>query len=205
MRVLELYCGTKSVGKVWEKYGWEVVSVDIVPKRKPTILVDVLEWNFREAFPTGHFDVIWSSPPCTTFSILQYSNIGRKMSDGRIKTHQIIEDNIENIGIPLLRKTEEIIQYFNPRFWFMENPQTGRMKQYTIFPNFTDVSYCSYGFPYRKKTRIWSNTDYKGVCCKCPKHEGTVQDVSLLNRYSIPPMLIDSIGEYIKYEMSQNT
>ena len=43
-------------------------------------------------------------------------------------------------GVPILRKTEEIIQYFEPRLWFIENPQTGKMKDF-IDPsvNFYDV------------------------------------------------------------------
>ena len=48
-------------------------------------------------------------------------------------------------GVPILRKTEEIIQYFEPRLWFIENPQTGKMKDF-IDPsvNFYDVDYCKY-------------------------------------------------------------
>ena len=40
-RLLELFCGTKSVGRAFEAAGWEVVSLDIVSKFEPTILCDI--------------------------------------------------------------------------------------------------------------------------------------------------------------------
>ena len=44
-RLLELFCGTKSVGRAFEAAGWEVVSLDIVSKFEPTILCDIRSWT----------------------------------------------------------------------------------------------------------------------------------------------------------------
>ena len=46
-----------------------------------------------------------------------------------------------------------------PTFWFMENPQTGMLKDQVmmLLVPYTDVDYCRYGMPYRKRTRIWNN------------------------------------------------
>ena len=52
-RLLELFCGTKSVGRAFEAAGWEVVSLDIVSKFEPTILCDIRSWDYA-TFP-GHF------------------------------------------------------------------------------------------------------------------------------------------------------
>ena len=54
-RLLELFCGTKSVGRAFEAAGWEVVSLDIVSKFEPTILCDIRSWDYT-TFPPGHFD-----------------------------------------------------------------------------------------------------------------------------------------------------
>ena len=47
MRLLELFSGTGSVGKVFRARGWEVVSVDIDPKMQPTLVADIATFDFR--------------------------------------------------------------------------------------------------------------------------------------------------------------
>ena len=66
-RLLELFCGTKSIGRAFEAAGWEVVSLDIVSKFEPTILCDIRSWDYA-LFPLGHFDMVWASPVCTEYS-----------------------------------------------------------------------------------------------------------------------------------------
>ena len=63
-RLLELFCGTKSIGRAFEAAGWEVVSLDIVSKFEPTILCDIRSWDYA-LFPPGHFDMVWASPKRT--------------------------------------------------------------------------------------------------------------------------------------------
>jgi site-specific DNA-cytosine methylase len=145
MRVLELFSGTGSVGKVCRGKGWEVVSLDL---KCADINTDILNWDYRSAFPEGHFDIIWASPPCNTFSALARCNF----------TKEEMEHRINNIGLPILRRTEEIINYFKPRYYFIENPQTGQMKNYIIDRPYYDVDYCMYSdWGYKKRTRIWTN------------------------------------------------
>ena len=61
--------------------------------------------------------------------------------------------------IALLKRTLEIIHHFNPKIWFIENPQTGLLKKQEFMKDldYYDIDYCKYGMPYRKRTRIWTN------------------------------------------------
>ena len=148
MKLLELFSGTKSVGKVAEKLGYEVISLDL---KDADINCDILGWDYT-IYPVGYFDVIWASPPCNTFSNMRKCRIGKHGY-----TEKSLQDDIDNIGLPIVRKTEEVIDYFNPKYYFIENPQTGRMKEYISKPYY-DVDYCKYSdWGYKKRTRIWTN------------------------------------------------
>ncbi len=205
MKVLELFKGTGSVSKgILEVYPEaEIISVDIEKKYKPTICCNILDFDYKK-YKVGEFDIIWGSPPCHTFSRLRNSWIGRKLKShgDTIITKEIIEQDIKDFGLPILRKAEEIIDYLKPKYYFIENPQTGKMKNYISRP-FYDVDYCRYGFDYKKRTRIWTNKEIKPKLCegKCGKiKEGTKQHLTNINRitklqdrYRIPQELIKEL------------
>jgi hypothetical protein len=196
MRLLELFAGTGSVTKVAEELGYIVVSVDITDKLYlPLTLthkVDIMTWDYT-IYPEGYFDVVWASPPCTTFSTLRALRIPKEQR----------ENDIVNIGIPTLRKAEEIINYFKPSRYFIENPQTGRMKEYMTHKPHYDVDYCRYcDWGYKKRTRIWTNiVSFEPKICdkKCfgfiAKHTIRIGDNSVRqnNQYRIPPRLIATL------------
>ena len=199
MRILELFSGTHSVGKVATELGYEVLSLDM--DGNADINIDILDWDYKQ-YPVGYFDVIWASPPCNTFSHLRRSWIGRKLKyfGDVIVTAEMLDNDMMEVGVPILRKTEEIINYFNPDLYFMENPKTGKMKDFVTRP-FYDVDYCAYGFDYRKTTRIWTNKEnFIGLRCSCVgKHkigvgQGTDR-LTLKDKYSIPPKLIYDLLE----------
>ena len=200
LRVLELFSGTGSVGRAFEARGWEVVSVDITDRfLKPTHLANILEWDYKQ-YPSDHFDFVWASPPCATFSCLQYAWLGRQRN-GETFTKETMLKNQQKIGVPCLRKAQEIIAYFNPTHWVIENPRGGMMKNYLQDIPFVDVSYCQYGYDYQKHTRFWTNIQgwVPKKCGKhCPlwrKHKGLPN--SLKNRYSIPSRLIEELIAHI--------
>jgi len=155
MRCLELFAGTKSVGKVASELGWEVVSVDISNKYKPDICEDVLKWDYT-VFPKGHFDFIWASPPCQLYSI----------APSQLFTSEQREERAER-GNEVSRRTREIIDYFQPKWVAIENPHSSALWKQGIFdyPK-VKVSYCKYGFPYRKNTYICTNIPFQGQVCR---------------------------------------
>jgi len=179
MRALELFSGTGSVGVTLQTLGYEVTSVDITDRfHPPTHKTDILTWDYK-MYPAGHFDVIWASPPCETFSKCRLCWIGRKnrhFGDAVITKSMIVADEISR-GLPLLRRTEEIIAYFHPRRWVIENPAGGRMKNYIEEPPRV-VDYCKYAdWGYNKPTAIWSNST-TFVPLRCHKDCDSMMDVS---------------------------
>ena len=93
----------------------------------------------------------------------------------------------------MVDKVFEIIDYFKPKYWWIENPQTGKMKEYIndLIP-FVDVHYCQYGISFKKPTRFWTNIEgLKFKKCNHKKHNGSKDwDKGKLERYKIPPILI---------------
>ena len=88
-------------------------------------------------------------------------------------TKESIQYDIDTIGKPMVDKVREIIDYFKPKYYWIENPQTGKMKSYITDLQYYDVDYCKYGFSYMKRTRFWTNI--KGFEPKiCKKDCGSI-------------------------------
>ena len=165
VKVLELFSGTGSVGKVCKQLDWDVVSVDLLLPADHQ--VDIMDFDYKQ-YDKDEFDIVWASPPCTEYSNLQSCWLGRKKADGTIYTKEIMEKNMDEAD-KLVLKAFEIIEYFNPHYWFLENPATGKLKNREIMKDkpFYDVSYCMYSnWGYEKKTRIWTNKkDFNNKIC----------------------------------------
>ena len=65
-RLLELFCGTKSIGREFEAGGWDVTSVDVEPKFEPDVCCNVLDLTPEMIGEAP--DLLWASPPCTHYS-----------------------------------------------------------------------------------------------------------------------------------------
>ena len=199
VRVLDLFTGTGSVAKALPHA--EVVSVDVDPKCNPTHCCDMLEFNYRQ-YPRDAFDMIWASPPCTAYSVTN-----TRPSKERLEQMMVAADR-------LVLRALEICNFFNCP-WFLENP-VGRLTTRPFMQNLPHrylVSYCRFGFPYRKHTHIWTNVPgFQAPCCSTatpcdhvkldgrhPRRVGNNGGVagrgvhSLNQLHSVPPGLIQSL------------
>lgn len=152
MKVLELYAGSRSIGKVAEQYGHEVCSVDIKQFGDIDIVKDC---EFIDLFDLPFIpDMIWSGTPCTTYSlagISHHRNIDRSAkSEFASKCDRM---NVNNLNL-----FSEILE-LNPRMkWYIENPRAVlRKMDFMQGLNRTTITYCSYGDTRMKPTDIWSN------------------------------------------------
>jgi len=154
MKALELFCGTKCVGKVLEEMGYEVISLDFMKKFDPTICVDICKWDYK-VYKPDEFDIIWASPECKTFSVAGYGR--HRSKDNIMGKTQEAEDGNKMINAML-----EILDYFKPKKWFVENPR-GLLKYYPGIQQQLGepllVWYGNYGWEFPKPTHIWSSVE----------------------------------------------
>jgi site-specific DNA-cytosine methylase len=210
MKVLELFAGTGSVGKVFKEQGHhEVVSLDISDEfHKPDIHIDILEWDYTT--DENIYDFIWASPPCNSFSTMAFSVV-------KSRDYNTLEPlkPVAVMGDLLLNKTLEIIEYFqerNPHLkYIIENPR-GMMRKMPILSHLYRVTtyYCMYEHPQQKPTDFFSNfpldlydtKHHKLHCCMLPKCDTLKKNnkihtlivkTNLKNRYYIPEKLIKTI------------
>ena len=80
IKVLELFAGTRSIGKAFEARGHEVYSVEWNKNfENIDLYADISQVTAQDILEKfGHPDVIWASPDCTTFSIAAISHHRRK-------------------------------------------------------------------------------------------------------------------------------
>jgi len=199
MKILELFKGTGSIGKIAKKMGWEVMSVDIEDKYEPDILADILEWNYKKFFNETGFipDLVWASPPCNTFSTLAYQYKERDTKTAEPKSDRA------KIGTEILYRTLRIIRYLQKRnpdlVYTIENPR-GMMrhdKKVKALPHRDTTLYCLYGDLLRRKpTDFFNNVglDLKAPETKCStKTLVNTATLPLNKRYAIPPKLVKEI------------
>lgn len=170
MRVLELFAGTRSIGKAFEKHGHKVYSIEW-DKNFENIdwYEDISKITAQDIIDRfGHPDVIWASPDCTSFSIAAISHHRRKnLETGNLDPVSDYAKFCDNVDQHVL----DLIRELKPKYWFIENPRGGMRKMTWMqgLPRYT-VTYCQYGDTRMKPTDIWTN--HPDPKFKTPCHNG---------------------------------
>jgi hypothetical protein len=209
MKLLELFCGTKSVSKYAESIGIETVTLDYQAKFKPDYCMDILhvdeEWleEFKEKH--GPIDIIHASPDCRHYSKVRYN--------WKALGHP--EPDLEYAD-SLVLKARMIIDYLKPTHWFLENPYTGRLKTRGLLDDvpMKRCCYCKYDtdgtFLTKKETAIWGSVDNwtprmcdraHGYCAARAKHGKHLMsignsvnvNVGRTARLMMPPLLVEEL------------
>lgn len=205
MKVLELFAGTRSIGKAFEARGHKVYSVEWDRNFKDIDLyADISTLDPGDIIDNfGCPDIIWASPDCTTFSIAAISHHRRKNPEtgnlDPVSDYAKFCDKVDKHVI-------EMIRFLRPKFYFIENPRGGMRKMNFMkgLPRYT-VTYCQYGDTRMKPTDIWTNhpePDFKPMCkngdsCHEPAPRGSKTGTQGLKgsreRSVIPPQLCEHI------------
>ena len=213
MKVLELFAGTRSIGKAFEKQGHEVYSIEWNKD------FDNIDWyedigkitaqDIIDRF--GHPDVIWASPDCATFSIAAISHHRRKNPEtGNLDPISDYAKFCDKVDQHVLQLIEEL----QPKYWFIENPRGGLRKMTWMqgLPRYT-LTYCKYETDKpiserrMKPTDIWThhpNPNFIPPCkngdpCHAPaprgSRTGTQGIKGSVDRSRIPDKLCEHIVE----------
>lgn len=204
MKVLELFAGTRSIGKAFEAAGHEVFSVEWDQRFENIDLYqDVYELYAKDVVEKfGWPDVIWASPDCSSYSIAAISHHRQQDDNGNLVPVSDYAKFCDRVNQHVLN----LILMLRPKVFYLENPRGGMRKMDFMhgLSRYT-VTYCQYGDTRMKPTDIWTNhpnPKFKPMCkngdpchVSAPRgaKTGTQGLKGSLERSIIPPLLCEHI------------
>lgn len=157
MKVLELFAGTRSISKAFEKAGHETYSVEWDKDfENITLYQDISKLTVEQVIEMcgGRPDVIWASPDCTTYSVAAISHHRIREESGNLAPTSEYAKFCDTTNAHVVKLIKEL----EPKYYFIENPRGGMRKMDFMqdLPRYT-VTYCKYGESRMKPTDIWTN------------------------------------------------
>ena len=158
MRVLELFAGTRSIGKAFERAGHEVYSIEWDKNFEDIDWYEdigkITAQDIIERF--GKPDVIWASFDCATFSIAAISHHRRKNPEtGNLDPVSDYAKFCDKVDQNVLK----LIKDLNPTYYWIENPVGGLRKMIWMqdIPYRYTTTYCQWGEKRMKPTDLFTN------------------------------------------------
>lgn len=156
--ILDLCGGTGSWAKPWKESGYEVITITL-PEwdvcKHVSYNKDLVFFNDDKKMHIPWKDIygILAAPPCTMFSFARTN----------AKTPRDLYEGMKCVRacLDIIWSCNEVVQKTGKKtlplkFWALENPEHGFLKQFLGKPTFTfDPS--DFGDNYQKKTALWGS------------------------------------------------
>jgi hypothetical protein len=211
MKIVELFCGTKSFSNVAESLGHETFTVDYDSSFNPDLCGNILDYDIQKQIMdrVKGCDVVWMSPDCTTWSLSAGNTYWTEFRQPR--NDKAID------GVKMMMFCRFVADYCNKhgKLFFIENPN-GRAVWILDNKYLKRVWYCQYGDTRAKPTNIWTNLDIEFKTCSNSNpncnHErairgsktGTQGLKGSVDRSKIPEELFYHIFRSISAQKSKN-
>jgi site-specific DNA-cytosine methylase len=152
MKVLELFAGSRSIGKAAENLGMNVFSVDWENYDNIDLQIDV-ETLTLDQIPFIP-DVIWASPDCTTYTISAIST-----HRNGVEPKSDYAKKCDRVNKHFINLIKEWLKINSNLVFFIENPR-GMLRKMPFMLEFNrhTIWYCQYGDDRAKPTDIWTNS-----------------------------------------------
>lgn len=166
MKILELFAGTRSIGKAFENGGHEVFSIEWDKQFEDiNLYADILTVEAKDIIKRfGTPDVIWASPDCSSYSIAAISHHRTQEESGNLAPVSEYAKFCDKVNKHVL----DLIEELKPKYYFIENPRGGMRKMDFMKGLYRyTVTYCQYGDTRMKPTDIWTNhpnPQFKPMC-----------------------------------------
>ena len=167
-KMLDLFCGTKSMAKAFERAGWETYTVDWEPEFEPTLCCDVNTLTVEKIIELcgGVPDFVHMSPDCTSYSVAAiFHHRKQNKATGELEA---ITDYAKFCDKTNAYIIDLIVNKLKPKFYTIENPRAAMRKMDFVkdLPRYT-TTYCQWGDTRMKATDIWTNIPNPNFpCCK---------------------------------------